>query len=116
MSNKYTDEIERIREAAETAQDVVIAKVRVELLIPFCERTGLRFTAGNGTWSFDKRDKYGVQQHYGTDDVDLYRKRGPLLTAFKMPLTLAQFLQENHVGSLNDLGSLMEDYTPANWK
>lgn len=99
--------IEAIRDKADKDQDAVIADVRRDLLIPYCNRTKLRFTAGMGSWSLDKPGPYGNDQtylHYGGEFPG------------RMPKALNAFLHERSTFSNNDLGSLMLDYTPPGWR
>ena len=103
--NQYIKQIEAISAEAEMKADGLIALVREKLLIPYCDRTGLRFTSGMGSWSFDKK---GVT--YGDWDADFPPP--------KIPKTLYDFLTSGYVTNpqYNDCGSMMLDYTPANWK
>lgn len=103
--NKYLSTLEAIAERVDREQDALIAAVRNDLLVPFCNRTGMRFTAGMGSWSFDKLDRYGFRQylHFG-DPIP------------GIPKTLSDFLHKDALLSRNDLGSLMQDYTPPNYR
>lgn len=105
MRNRYLSQVDAIRARTDAETDKVIDAVRADLLIPFCERTGLRFTSGMGSWSFDKRDRYGVRQYYGAGDA----------IPGRIPRMLIDFLGELSVVCNNDLGSLMQGYTPSTY-
>lgn len=104
---KFLQAIDRIRADADKRTEAVIASARLALLVPYCERTGMRFTAGMGTWSFDYWDRYGTHQ-FISDWDELKTKR--------IPRGLYNFLCELDVTSRNDLGAVMEDYTPSTYK
>lgn len=103
--SKYTKALDAIAEQAGKQADALITQVRRELLIPYCDRTGLRFTAGMGSWSFDKK---GIT--YGSWDADFPPPR--------VPKRLYEFLQSGYPTNphYNDCGSMMLDYTPLSWK
>ncbi len=73
--------------------------VRNKYVIPYCDRTGLRFT-GMGSWSFDGKGK-----HIGDWD-----SKGQL------PQRLDNLLHTGTVNTRTDLAMMMEDYTPKGWK
>lgn len=104
--SKYLKRIEAARAEADKVMQAVIDQVRIDLLIPYCNRTKLRFTAGMGSWSFDKANLWKTEQ--------VYWGRCDKLPG-RIPSTLYDFLHEDAVTSQNDLGSLMEDYTPPGW-
>jgi hypothetical protein len=91
-------ELQRISDAADAAEALVIAAIRSKYVIPFCNRKGWRFTAGMGSWSFD-------------DGKGNYR-----FERDEIPARIYAMLWENSVTSRNGIGALMADYTPANYK
>lgn len=103
--NQYIKALDAISDEAQKKADALIAHVRETLLIPYCNRTGLRFTAGMGSWSFDKK---GVT--YGDWDEDFPPP--------KISKTLYDFLKSGYPtnSNYNDCGSMMLDYAPPNWK
>lgn len=106
--SRHLRALDALRAQTEKSEERLIAEARAALLIPFCDRTGFRFTAGMGTWSFDKKDKRG-------HSVDIAGWDTPSLK--RLPAGLLAFLQSDSVCYRNnDLGSLMEDYTPKGWK
>jgi hypothetical protein len=104
----YLKQVERIMEEANARQDAVIAEVRRTLLIPFCDRKGWRFTAGMGSWSFDFSKPVNFADSLGGWDQEECKRL--------IPKQLLEFLQTDATTCNNDLGSLMEDYTPSNYK
>lgn len=104
--NKYLKRHEELRDRWTTQENALIDAIQHDLLIPFCNRTGLRFTAGMGTWSFDKPNRWNTgKDWYGSD----HKPPG-------ISKTLYDLLREGSACRLNDLGSLMQDYTPPNYK
>lgn len=103
--SKYLKILEQIQADAIRKQDNLIAAVRAELLVPYCNRAGLRFTAGMGSWSFDKPNRYGSTDWFS------YNEPPP-----RIPKTLLAFLRQHAIDCNNDLGSLMQDYTPPNYR
>ena len=48
-------ELERIQAEADRATDALAERVRVEIIAPICERHGLEFISGMGSYSFADR-------------------------------------------------------------
>lgn len=69
--------------------------IRTRIVIPYCERTGMRFKAGMGSWSFDHPTK-GYQFN---EDAPKY-VREPL---------------GDELLSRQDIGSVILDYTPKGY-
>ncbi|QPZ53291.1 hypothetical protein AchV4_0058 [Achromobacter phage vB_AchrS_AchV4] len=69
------------------------ADVRAGFVIPHCDAHGLRFVAGMGGWAF-----------YGQD--------GEPLDDARLPKRIAHALGLPTANPANDLGSLVDDYTP----
>lgn len=97
--NKIERQLDRLARQFEREADKLIAEARQKYVIPFCDRTGLRFTAGMGSWSFD--NGHG---DYKNLPEELPKRLGDVLSA------------EYPLNRCNDVGSLMESYTPKNYK
>lgn len=107
--SKYLKHHEAILAESNRQQEELIATARQKLLIPYCNRTGQRFSAGMGTWVFFRKLPNGQEQQVGGfDDHSAAAKR--------IPKTLRSFLEAESGLCRNDLGALMEDYTPPNYE
>jgi phosphorylcholine metabolism protein LicD len=77
--------------------------IRNEVIVPFCDKHGLSFRSGMGTWILEGHGKV-----YASWDEDVHRF---------MPKKLYEALTIPwHLGARQDLGALIQDYTPANYK
>jgi hypothetical protein len=93
--------LDKAAEQCAAACDAAMASARRKYVVPFCDKHACRFTAGMGSWSFDGG---GVEQIGGWNSEDLpQRLRAILQTEY--PLNRGQ-----------DCGSMMQDYTPKNYK
>lgn len=82
--------------------------IRQDLVIPFCERTGMRFCAGMGSWDFNGKGK----SFAGWQERAELRARHRLGARLYDALTI-----EWGVGSgRQDVGSLIASYTPTTYK
>lgn len=52
----YHDELDRIQAALDDAEYLLSKKIRAELVIPFCEKTGMAFLVVAGLWSFETKE------------------------------------------------------------
>jgi hypothetical protein len=95
---------EQVRKQAERALDELCEQLRAEFVVPYCDRRGYRFTAGLGSWSFDRPNGPPERRQIGGWNDEL------------LPKTLREVLRMDYFTDNNDLGSMMEDYTPPNWK
>ena len=75
---------------------------RQRLVIPYCNRTRRRFIAGNGGWSFGRKGDFDM--FAGLKDPDT------------LPKYILKTLSLATLNRCNDLGSLMQDYTPPNFE
>lgn len=81
--------------------ELFLCKLHREHVIPYCQRHGLSFVAGNGTWCFWKGDADSI----GQDDED------------KLPAGLYALLTSAIPGFPgNDVGSYMPDFKNPNEK
>lgn len=96
--------IDKIEHRAAAEVDKVIEQARLDLIIPYCNRYGMRFTAGMGSWSFDKKGQYLGDW---LDRADFPRMSNALWEFLRAPYPFNR---------MNDLGSMTPDYTPLNWK
>lgn len=101
--NRYMRQLETIRLAAERQEEALIESIRTDLLVPFCDRVGAKFTSGMGTWMFRR----------GKSTQHSFEHDGPFWGMSRMLYTL---LHAESAYCNNDLGSMMEDYTPASYK
>lgn len=92
----------KLREARltlEQAEGSICEQARQQHVIPFCDKTGFRFLAGMGGWSFQKADRRidsGAESNAG-----LWRLPKGLRSALDAELSNGQCA-----------GSIMRDYTP----
>ena len=98
--NKLERKFDQLARALEREADKAMAEARTKYVIPFCDRTGMRFIAGMGSWSFDKP---GCESIGSWNSEDLPKRLRDVLTV------------EYPIGRC-DAGSLMADYTPKNYK
>lgn len=101
--------IDRIALQAEKELAKLIAEARAKYVVPFCDKHGCRFSAGMGSWSFHGGDL----PHGG------YWDEGYLSgsAAERIPKRLYAVLSAEYpLNRNNDCGSLMESYTPANYR
>lgn len=95
-------ELERLLDQYNAGTAQLIDAIRSKYVIPYCERTGMRFRAGNGSWSFDNgKGKYMGEWRDASEDL---------------PKRMYELLVTEVAVSRNDLGSLMADYTPTTYK
>jgi hypothetical protein len=78
--------------------DSFIATMRMKYLIPFCNKHGLQFAAGNGNWGF-------------TAGVEFAGCELNSVPALSGSIGLGRILHVE-VDAQNDVGSLMERYSP----
>lgn len=103
--NEMSKAIDRVAKAADIELDKIIEAARQKYVIPFCDKHGCEFSAGMGSWSFHGgRIGYG-DGYLGRNDEKAIGKRLYAVLAMEYPLN-----------RMNDCGSLMRDYTPANFK
>ncbi len=93
--------------------DQLAEDIRKHFVIPYCDKTGRRFSAGMGTWCFidehgnfysDRQSKF-----YFCDDGDVEQWSASL------PPDLCDILEAKTIFRTGDLGAHMQDYTPANY-
>lgn len=100
----YKLALNELQKQTDRALDALCDAIRAEYVVPYCDRHGYRFTAGMGSWSFTRSNGPEYRQHIGSWNDEL------------LPKALRTVLQLDHFTSNNDLGSMMQDYTPPNWK
>ena len=93
--------------------DIIAAKVRKQVVIPFCNKHKLKFTPGNGTWAF-----FDAQGNHvfcpGYDHIfRAYTPKNCIQYEFKNK-TVDEVL-ETPVPDGGPLGAYMADYTPPKW-
>lgn len=103
--NKYEKALDELYHRTRCEEERIVAQVRQELLIPYCNRTGLRFRGGSGSWSFDKWCRDGWRRVYS-----MYE------TPPRIPKALLWFMRTESILYRTDLGEGMENYTPPGWK
>lgn len=97
MNNSSTQkELDRIREAAEVAEEEVITKYRDSYIVPFCDKRMIQLSCGMGTW--DLIDQQG-------------RRYGDEWEGRPIPKYIRDILEAETLNRYNDAGSLMESYT-----
>ena len=92
--------IEREQARYEKAVDALIDAARTKYVIPYCERTGRKFVAGMGGWSFHADD--------GRTNISGWN-------ADTLPKRLREVLETDYGMHRNDCGSMMQDYTPTTY-
>lgn len=92
---------ERIRVQAEKQVHALAEEIRARYVVPFCDRTGMNFSAGMGSWSF--HDQKG--RSIGTTYADWGLK--------PLPKRLRAALEIDAPGFNQDIGSLIPSYFPA---
>lgn len=93
---KLAKVVKKLDDQYDKAFYALAKRVRDEHVVPFCNRTGLRFKSGMGGWTF----------YRGPDD---WPERKP-------PKRLDAMLSEGHIDGYQALGSMMDDYTPPNYR
>lgn len=101
MPTAFEKQIDVIANRAALEIDRVIEDIRAKYVIPYCDKHNLHFVAGMGTWSFTKPMGYSV----GGWNADELPKRLRDALTIEYPLNKGQ-----------DIGSLMMDYKPANFR
>ncbi len=103
---QLTQALDRLQASIRAQEDTIIAQVRAKYVIPYCDRYGLRFTAGMGSWSFDNGKTGYYEIHIGgwSNPHELPKRIWDCLNR-SLPSNPGQ-----------DLGSVMEDYTPKNYR
>lgn len=123
--SRYLVTVEKIEQAAFDEIDKVATKVREELLIPFCNRTGFRFLVIQGNWLFDwptpRRTvlaKNAQSMYDWQISIPGARKNGENdFLPGRPPRALIEFMKQEHpLRPSMSLGDLMESYTPPGWK
>jgi len=107
MKWTYKDIVKQV-DAAEAAYskalDSIADQFRKEYIIPFCDRYGLKFQAGNGSWSFRREGKSIGAWGY-TDEG--------------MPKLWPMFKKVNEIRLINSNDCILyrcAAYTPHNYK
>jgi hypothetical protein len=100
MTSKYEKELFRIDRMYDSRVTELAERVRRDLVIPFCERYAVDFSAGMGSWSF-----HGTGKIEGNYLSDSQRERGMP----KLPKRLANALQLQ-VYNGQELGSVIDSY------
>lgn len=101
---KIQKRIVKLSEDMDKEIESMIKEARRDYIIPFCLRTGYRFTSGMGSWSFDRKGRHGQIWINSFDPEGL-------------PKRVLQILSTEHpLNRSNDIGSLMQDFTPPNWE
>lgn len=93
-------ELDKIAAVAERAEAVAIEAARAKYVVPFCDRTGYRLSAGMGSWSFHRDTGPEWLRQLGHDDK------------VSIPARVYAVMTAAVINRYNDAGSLMEDYTP----
>jgi hypothetical protein len=106
---RVKDVLDRLADEYDAGVSELARVVREKYIIPLCDKHRLRFTAGNGSWSFDdEKGNYWVlpddQAAHGDSKRTLPRR---LVEIDRLPLL-------NHYWSL--LATYTEDYQPKDWK
>jgi hypothetical protein len=79
-------------------EDGLCNMIRTDVLVPFCERKGWRFSAGMGSWS-------------------VIRPTGDYIDNESLPKVLRYMLCAPSLANpVQQLGSMIEGYTPTTWK
>lgn len=85
--------------------DFLLEAARAEYLIPFCDKHGLKFCPGNGTWAFLLNGKlYAGSQMWSNTSLD------------KIPKPLLAVLECEIPPTRNHAGSLMREYTSPTYQ
>lgn len=101
---KIRKEIDKLTIEVDKKIEAMISEARRDYIIPFCLRTGYRFISGMGSWSFDKKGRHGQIWVHSFDPEGL-------------PKRILQILSTEYpLNRSNDIGSLMQDFTPPNWE
>lgn len=101
---KTFDKINRERDAALERLAAVVMEQHVK---PFCDRLGVKFCSGMGSWNFE-----------GYETEPTPRRSARAMSDFDsadLPKTLADLLHLP-IDHFNDLAALMDDYTPTSYK
>ena len=104
MANWAARRADQIRARADRQTQALCDQIYARYVVPFCDRTGLHFSSGMGSWSFHHRD--GRSMDEGSRDEGMP----------KMPKRLLSYLIVEDPTSRNDLGSIMGSYTPLTYK
>lgn len=94
---EYEKILQRGQAQLEKLTDKVCDDVRREHLIPFCDKKGVKFVSGMGSWAF-------------------YDSRGEVLWNRQIPKRLLHLLEASTYSYHNSLGSFINDYTPKGFK
>ena len=102
MSKALQKRLDALADVYEAECDKIIAEAREKYIIPFCNKTGYKFIAGMGGWNF-----YGNGETLGeweaiTGKIPKRVYQAPTMAAYNL--------------NYNSVGSLMQDYTPPNYK
>lgn len=92
--------IEREQKRYQNTVDKLIDAARTKYVIPYCERTGRKFVAGMGGWSFHPSDHRETISGWNAD---------------KLPKRLREVLETDYGMFRNDCGSMMQDYKPTTY-
>jgi hypothetical protein len=100
--------------------EALAMQVREQYVIPFCDKHGLRFVAGMGSWCFwDSKGTYlfEAMEHIGddwsTDERGLgYLHSGEETKRYRCKRMLHLLATPPDGFNGSPLGSLMDDYTP----
>jgi hypothetical protein len=106
--SKYARRLEKALEVYDKELEQVCNAVRADLLIPFCDRHALKFTAGMGSWGFDHPN--------GGTYGGMYGGTYGWPSRAKLPKRLRDALELDAVSSRNDIGSLVADYTSPGYR
>jgi len=81
---------------------VLLDSIRRELVIPFCERKGMKFSAGMGSWDFHTKDHRKVMSPIERNGLPFI-----IFNTLRLEYPLNPTVQ--------DIGSMMQGYTPRAW-
>lgn len=88
-------------DACENRIDAIIASIRAEHVIPFCERKNMSFNARMGSWSFHSKDGRKMMSQHDRNGLPFIIFN---ILSLEYPLNRGQ-----------SVGSIMESYTPRAW-
>jgi hypothetical protein len=96
-ADEVQDHLDLLCMLYDTAAQEMIAQIRTQHVIPYCDRENVSFRGGMGTWCF-------------------WTAKGDQIWNEDLPLTLYDILNTDLHTSRCNVGAMMEDYTPQNFK
>lgn len=99
---KYQRRLDAIRREADKAIGQLVKELRAAYVVPYCDRYGVRFRSGMGTWAFFDDCAFMLRDTDGRGDGE----------GRKLPRRLCDVLNLETPVDCVSLGALMDDYTP----